>query len=137
MSAPVRADYYVFRGDAYRSSGQVTAALRDFEAALRLDGQHARAQLGRGEILLASGQLDAAEPILERLAPGDESGRAALGLARIAWLRRDSVAALNHLTAALERNPNSAEAYAVRAAVRKAGGDMDGAREDFSAAIHG
>jgi len=134
-SAFNRAGYLVFRGEEHRAMDDPTAALRDFDAAIRLDETHIRAYLGRGEILLESGQLDAARPMFERIVQQDQSGRAALGLARIEWSHGEGAAALTHLQAALERDAGLAEAHALRARIRKSGGDLEGARADFSAAI--
>ena len=62
-----RADTQARRGAAHRAAGDVTAALRDFEAALHVNGDQPDALEGRAAILLASGQLDAAEPLVDRL----------------------------------------------------------------------
>ncbi|HRP10669.1 MAG TPA: tetratricopeptide repeat protein, partial [Terricaulis sp.] len=69
-----KVEAYATRAAVRREAGDVTAALRDYEAALRLDDAYAGALLGRGEILYASGQLDAALPMVERAAPNDASG---------------------------------------------------------------
>ncbi len=133
--AAARAEAYVARADTRRAGGDVTAALRDYEAALRLDETHVNALLGRGDILRASGQLDAALAMIERAAPNDGSGRAELLLGRIAFTRGDPEAALAHLDAALTRDSDLAEAYAARARVRAANGDLASARDDYAAAI--
>lgn len=130
-----RAAAYAARAAAKEDGGDVTGALRDYEAALRDDGQSAAALLGRGDILLKSGQLDAALAMAERAAEVDASGRAQQLLGRIALRRGDFDAALAHLDAAIAIDSNLAGAHAARARVRKANGDIDGARADYSAAI--
>lgn len=130
-----RAAAYVRRANALREKGDVTPALRDYEAALREDETSTDAMLGRGAILLASGQLDAASAMIERAAPTDTSGRAQLLMGRIALTQGNQVAALTHLEAALAQDSNLAEAYALRARVRKASGNLAAARDDYSTAI--
>lgn len=126
---------YVSRADALREKGDVTPALRDYEAALGVDAESTTALLGRGAILLASGQLDAASAMIERAAPHDTSGRAQTLLGRIEVTKGNHVAALTHLDAALVQDDGIAEAHALRARVRKASGDLPGARADYSTAI--
>jgi tetratricopeptide (TPR) repeat protein len=134
-SAAARVEAYARRAQARRDAGDVTAALRDYEAGLRLDETHVASLIGRAEILRASGQLDAALAMVERAAPSDTSGRAELLLGRIALLRGDHQGAITHLDAALGQDGDLAEAYAVRARAKKATNDLDGARADYSAAI--
>src|SRR5690606_36767762 len=66
---------------------EVTAALRDYEAALLLEENNAEALVVRAGILVQSGQLDAAEPLLERAREGDQAARANALLAQIALSR--------------------------------------------------
>lgn len=131
----VRVQAFASRAAARRAAGDVTAALRDYEAALGLDGAHVAALLGRGDILLASGQLDAAQAMVDRAAAQDQSGQAQLLLGRIALRRGDNDAAQAYLDAALAQDDDLAQAYASRARLRKGNGDLDGARADYSAAI--
>ncbi|HRE45400.1 MAG TPA: tetratricopeptide repeat protein [Terricaulis sp.] len=135
IAAPQRGAYLVSRGQARRALGETTAALRDFEAALRADPNQAGASLGRGEILLESGQLDAAQPLFERALAAGPSGRASLGLARIADAHGDVPGAITHLHAALTADPNLAEAHALRARILKQSGDLEGARREYAHAI--
>ena len=67
LSAADRVEAQAHRGAAHQAAGDVTPALRDFEAVLRADGNNAEALEGRAAILLASGQLDAVEPLVDRL----------------------------------------------------------------------
>lgn len=135
IAAPQRSVYLVSRGQARRAKGETTAALRDFEAALSADPDQAGASLGRGEILLESGQLDAAQPLFERALAAGPSGRASLGLARIADAHGDVAGAIAHLHAALTADPNLAEAHALRARILKQSGDIEGARREYAHAI--
>lgn len=135
LEAPARAEALSRRAGAKREGGDVTGALRDYEAALREDASQTTALLGRGEILLASGQVDAAQAMVEQAAAGDQSGRAALLLGRLALMRGDNAGAITHLDGALAQDDDLAEAYAVRARAKKETDDLDGARADFSDAI--
>jgi tetratricopeptide (TPR) repeat protein len=136
LDSAQRADTQARRGAAHRAAGDVTAALRDFEAALHVNGDQPDALEGRAAILLASGQLDAAEPLVDRLIA---SGRALATAHRmkgdIAALRGDHAAAIAGYDAALAEDPNLALALAHRARSRLRQGDAAGARADYDAAI--
>lgn len=133
-SAELRATAYAQRGDAREGGGEVTPALRDYEAALRLNDAHPLALIGRGRILLRSGQLDAAEPLLRRAAETDESGVANELLGRIALQQGDFAAAITQFDASLQ-SERSATAMAGRARARQRSGDLSGAAEDYDAAV--
>lgn len=129
----VRAEAYALRAVARQGGGEVTAALRDFEAALRLDEDNTEALLGRASILLASGQLDAAELLASRAA--DTSGRAAEMMGQIALRRSHFDDALRQFDRALEQAPRSASAMEGRARAKQALADERGAADDYDAAI--
>jgi tetratricopeptide (TPR) repeat protein len=133
--AAAQAEALAHRGDAKRSLNDVTGALRDYEAALAANAENVPALTGRGAILLASGQLDAATPLLERAVAGDQSGRADMLLGRIALQRGDYATAVTHLDAAIAKSPNMAEALAARARAKQRLDDNAGARADYNAAI--
>lgn len=126
---------FTLRATLKRGAGDITGALRDYDAALALDATHAPALLGRGDILFASGQLDAATPLLERAVDGDQTGRAQHLLGRIALLRSDYAGAITHFDAAVRQDPHLAEALAARARAKQHSGDNVGARADYDAAI--
>ncbi len=131
-----RAEAQALRADAHYDAEAVTPALRDYEAALRLDENNARAIEGRAAILLASGQLDAAEPLIDRLI---EAGAPSANVLRmkgdIAAQRGAHAQAIEHYDAALEANPRLALAYAHRARARQRLDNAAGARADYDAAI--
>lgn len=131
-----RADALAARGVAHRSAGQVTAGLRDFEAALRVNERQADALEGRAAILIASGQLDAAEPMIERLiAAGGRLDQAHLMEGDIALGRGDAVSAAAAYDQAIAANGDLALAYARRARAKEQLGDHEAARADYDAAI--
>lgn len=136
LDEAARADAQARRGAARREGGDVTGALRDFEAALRLNAGQVDALEGRASILLASGQLDAAEPLIARLiADGQALASAHLMRGDIAALRGDRATAIAAYDAALAEDPRLALAFAHRARVKQGQGDLDGAHADYDAAI--
>lgn len=132
----VRAEAQALRGDAHFASDAVTPALRDYEAALRLDENNPRALEGRAGILLASGQLDAAEPLVDRLiASGNASANALRIKGDIALQRGAYTDAIEHFDDAISEDGRLALAYAHRARAKERLGDSIGARADFGSAI--
>lgn len=123
------------RGDANDEAGDVTAALRDYSQSLQLDEANPAALLGRGRVLLASGQLDAAEPMLRRAVELNELGEANDLLGQIAVRRGAFSEAITLFNAALAHEPRSATALAGRARAKQRLGDTEGAANDYSAAI--
>jgi tetratricopeptide (TPR) repeat protein len=123
------------RGDAYDEAGDVTAALRDYGAALDLDDENPAALLGRGRILLASGQLDAAEPALRRAIELNNSGQAHELMGHIQVRRGEFSEAITSFNTALNREPRLATALAGRARAKQRLGDLDGAANDYDQAI--
>jgi len=131
-----RAEVQALRADAHYTHDAVTPALRDFEAALRLDENNARALEGRAEILLASGQLDAAEPLVDRLIDGGNASANALRIkGDIALQRAAYTDAIEHYDDALAADRGLALAYAHRGRAKERLGDSVGARADYGSAI--
>lgn len=123
------------RGDAYEEGGDVTAALRDYGAAIDLDEENPAALLGRGRILLASGQLDAAEPVLRRAIELNQSGKAHELMGQILVRRGEFSEAITLFNAALDHEPRLASALAGRARAKQRLGDIEGAANDYDQAI--
>jgi tetratricopeptide (TPR) repeat protein len=114
----------------------VTPALRDYEAALRLDESNARALEGRAGILLASGQLDAAEPLVDRLISAGNASAAALRIKGDIDLQRGAYTeAIEHFDDAISADGRLALAYAHRARAKERLQDSVGARADYDSAI--
>ena len=134
-TADVRAGALATRASLREEAGETTPALRDYEAALRLDHANANALLGRGRILLASGQLDAAEPLLVRAQAADPSAESSLLLGQIALQRGHYPDAVERFDAALSAERNSALALSGRARAKQRMGDLDGAAADYDAAV--
>lgn len=123
------------RGDAYDESGDVTAALRDYREALELDENNPSALLGQGRILVNSGQLDAAEPVLRRSIELNSSARANELMGRIALERGQYPDAIGFFNTALQHEGRSATAFAGRARAKQRANDIEGAAQDYSNAI--
>ena len=123
------------RGDANYEAGDVTAALRDYGSSLQFDDANPAALLGRGRILLESGQLDAAEPVLRRAVELNQLGEANDLLGQIAVRRGEYSEAITLFNAALGHEPRSATALAGRARAKQRLGDIEGAGTDYNAAI--
>lgn len=123
------------RGDAQDEAGDVTAALRDYGAALELDDENPAALLGRGRILFASGQLDAAEPVLRRAIELNDAARAHELMGQIMIRRGEFSEAITFFNTALDQEPRSAGALAGRARAKQRLGDLEGAANDYDQAI--
>jgi tetratricopeptide (TPR) repeat protein len=131
-----RAAMQAHRGAAHRAAGEVTPALRDFEAVLRQDAGNSEALEGRAAILLASGQLDAAAPLVERLiATGERLDQAELMKGDIALAHGEYDAAIAAYDSALARNGRLALALAHRGRAKQHLDDHAGALADYEAAI--
>lgn len=131
-----RAEMQALRGDAHFEADAITPALRDYEAALRLDENNPRALEGRAGILLTSGQLDAAEPLVDRLiASGNASGNALRLKGDIALQRGAYSDAIEHYDDAISEDGRNALAYAHRARAKERLEDAIGARADYGSAI--
>lgn len=135
LPAADRANALAHSGAAHARAGDTRTALQDFAAALAIDDGNAAALEGRAAILIRSGQLDAAQPLVERLVSVSGNAKAHLMAGEIAAGRGDYNAAIEAFSGALQREPRNAAALAGRARMKEALGDNDGAKTDFDAAI--
>ncbi len=135
LSGADRANALAASGRAQARAGDTRAALEDFASALAIDDGNAGALEGRAEILIRSGQLDAAAPLVQRLVAAGGGAKAHLLAGEIAAGRGDYNAAIEAFSAVLQRQPRNAAAIAGRARMREALGDDQGAKVDFDAAI--
>ena len=136
LDSAQRALVHAHRGTAAQAAGDVSYALRDFDAALDLQADNAEALEGRGRILLASGQLDAAEPMADRLIAGHHALGAAYWIkGSIALQRSDYATAIEHFNASISADGRNASAFAGRARAKWRQDDLPGALADYDAAI--
>ena len=104
---PMTAEVRRLRGQAQLAQGEVTAAIGEFEAALRMEPENlaVRFELARG--LRLAGRLTDATQVLssiERVDPTYPGLAVEKGL--ISEANKDTSAAVSHYRAALESNPN-------------------------------
>ena len=131
-----RALIFANRGDATYAAGDVTAALRDYNAALEIDAHETRATKGKATILIESGQLDAAEPLVTRLIDSGAFTAEAHYLAgNIALLRHDVAAAEAAYGRSIEADQGFALSYANRGVLKQSQRDYPAAMADFDAAL--
>lgn len=131
-----RAEALAHRGDATREAGDVTGALRDYNAALESSADLMRAVAGRAEVLIESGQLDAADPLVARLIEsGEFPARAHFYAGEIARLRSDLPAATAAYDRAIQADDRHYMAFAERGRIKQSYEDYGGAIEDYDRAI--
>jgi tetratricopeptide (TPR) repeat protein len=133
----VRAEALAHRGEVRRDGGQPTQALADFNAALAIAPEQSGAQLGKAAILIESGQLQAAEPMVEAVIErGELLGQAHLirGNLRLRW--GDVSRAVQDYDAAIAADSRLADAYAQRGSAKQGYEEFGQAREDFDRAIN-
>jgi tetratricopeptide (TPR) repeat protein len=136
LSAADRAAAFSNRGAATYEAGDVTAALRDFGAALAADENAMLAVKGRATILVESGQLDAAEPLVRRLVEsGAFAAEAHYLTGVIAQQRGDATGAVQAFDASVAADRRFAPAYAQRGAIKQRQEDYAGAMADYYEAI--
>jgi tetratricopeptide (TPR) repeat protein len=135
LTPQLRSQALSARAEAQEEGGDVTAALRDYGAAIELDDANPSALLGRANILIKSGQLDAAEPLVQRALSAAQSSRANELMGQIALRRGQFPEAINYFDAALRQEPRSATATSSRARAKQRSGDLEGAARDYDQAI--
>lgn len=136
LAENLRVEAYANRGEARRMAGEPTQALSDFNAALADAPEQSQAQLGKAAILIDSGQLDAASPLIEAVLTRGELGPQAhflRGNLRARW--SDAAGAVEDYDAALAGAPRMSAALAQRGLVKQGYEDFAAARADFDAAI--
>jgi tetratricopeptide (TPR) repeat protein len=133
---PPFVELYYNRGDLRAVRGDVDGALADFSYALDLDPEYVDAYVNRASLLLSLGELEAAARDIRaglELRPDDQHLRCQH--ARVAWESGDLVAARKGFDQLLLDEPEMAEAWALRAAVRFDDADLEGAAEDLTRAL--
>lgn len=136
LEPAARASALAQRGELKRVGGDPSGALADYNAALAIDAEMNDALLGRAAVLLASGQLDAVEPVLVNvLRDSDAPARAHYLMGVLRARQGDNAAALASLDEAIKGDARNAEAFAARGAVKAAQGDAAAALPDFDAAL--
>lgn len=117
-------------GRLFAAGGELGRALSCYDAALKLDPDHAEAWFDRGVLLCLVKRADEAIPCLRRaveLRPGSASGHAAL--ANALELCRRTPEAQRHAERALALEPQHVQARLVLATLARSAGDLARARE--------
>lgn len=143
-SPPELAEAFFLRGSQRFEQGDFSAAATDFSEAIRLGPVRPAAYYQRGRCALKANDYDKAIADFEKAAeldPGQYSSDPAFAAAYLArgtrWLEQQQDAkAIADLGEAIRLNPHEGKALSRRGAARyRKGEDMQGAVEDFSAAL--
>lgn len=121
------------RGDLYLESGNLPAALKDFDRAVKLNSQNDRAFANRGRARAMSGDLQGALQDLDRavsLAPKDPVNYVNRGLARS--IAGNYEGALQDENTAIRLNPQLADAWLNRANIYAGMGSFPEALADYN-----
>lgn len=135
---PDNADAYARRAYAYYQSGDDEAAAQDFEAALNIEPNLARAHAGVAVLYASTGkQPEALRHAVKAgaLVRRQEADIAAM-LGRAYYWLKDYEAALTWYAIALEADPGLFQGYSGRGLVYTALGYYGNAAEDFQAALN-
>ena len=136
LQGPERAVALTHRGEAQIASGATTPALRDFEAARALDSSNLDAAYGQASILIDSGQLDRAQPLVQQMVGAQYKLVQSQYMAgRIALARGEYQNAITAFDASLAQDSGFAPALALRGRAKESLGQDADARADYDAAI--
>jgi tetratricopeptide (TPR) repeat protein len=136
LTAPVRADVYRARGDAYADRAHHQEAIADYSEAIKLRSDDWESYYGRGQARLAVKDLDGAIADLSQAiryksdAPGLFVAR---GYAQL--IKGNAGEAIADFTIAIRLDPKNASALNNRGLAYRKGGQLDAAIEDYTAAI--
>jgi len=108
------------RGHARERSGDLAAALRDYDQAVALEPGYVRSHVSRGRVLTALGRIDEAIAALDRSIAIEDDGWTRLERGQLHATRRDFTPALADLDAAVRLLPGEAGAVSERNRVRAA-----------------
>jgi tetratricopeptide (TPR) repeat protein len=130
------AEAYLDRSRERYEHGDLTGAIDDATAALKLDDDLAEAYVRRGVSHAAMEELDEALDDFARALAVDRENIPALVHRGLAHYAKDDLdAARDDFDRAVDVDDESPEVYANRGIVRFASGDADGAMDDFDRAI--
>jgi tetratricopeptide (TPR) repeat protein len=136
ISTDARAGAHYNRGSAYLRLGGGKNALEDFNAALKLRPDFARALQSRAGILIGQNKLDLALADLNKAIALDPKASAAYSNRGLVYAsKKDFGRAIADLTKAIELEPGDAKGYAVRGSAYLAKGDKDTALRDLNKAV--
>ena len=129
------AEWSYLLGYLYQDTGRFEEAIDWYEDVLELEPEHQLATLRLAQVLQASDQPDAAEPLFEQVVDSEGLPAAAhAGLANIAAARGEHEDAARHLERALELQPEADQLNHPLALAYRRMGDMDAARAQIGKA---
>ncbi len=124
------------RGDLFLESGNLNAALSDFDKAVKLNSTNDRAFANRGRARAMSGNMEGAMQDLDRavsLNQKDPANYVNRGIAKD--LLGDYQSALADLNRAVKLQPSFADAWVVRGDINSHTGDFQSAIKDYNQAL--
>lgn len=134
VTDPHNAEASFLLGVVLTKQGAFDAALPRLKAEVDRDPNDVTAQASVGIALYGLGRYDDARPILEAVVAGDVGYEPPMLLADIALRAGDVAAAERWLAEAERREPGAAAIHRVRASIRMANGDVDGALDEMTRA---
>jgi tetratricopeptide (TPR) repeat protein len=136
VTPTVKAGAYFNRGSAYLRLGGGVNALADFNEALKINPDFARALEARAGLLIGQGKIDLAITDLNKAISLDANSSAAYSNRGMAYLgKKDYSKALADLTRAVELEPSDPMSYSARGTAYVASGDLDHALADLNKAL--
>ncbi|QCK88504.1 tetratricopeptide repeat protein [Phreatobacter aquaticus] len=123
------------RGHAQERSGNLRAALEDYDRAIAREPGYSVAHVNRGRVLSQLERFADAHSALDRALAIDNNIWARLERARVFLRQRDGDRALAELDRTMQAEPRFAEALVERARLRAERNDHRRAAEDFEAAL--
>lgn len=126
---------FLVRALVYRAKGDLPAAVRDLEEAVKRDAGYTAASVELGWTRVQTGDAEAASAAFGAVPAGDSAyADAQAGLGRLAFDRGDVDAATAAFAAAIEANTECWRAHEGRARLAMASGDMSDAISAFEEA---
>jgi tetratricopeptide (TPR) repeat protein len=135
-TATRRASAFNNRGGAHHDRGNLDAAMRDYDEAIRLSPRSPEAFFNRGIVHYDRGNFDAAmRDYDEAIRLNPRFAAAFINRGRVHYDRGNFGAALRDYDEAIRLNPRDADAFTNRGAVRLRHGNLDAALRDHDEAI--
>jgi tetratricopeptide (TPR) repeat protein len=129
------AEWPYLLGYVYQDTGRFEEARDRYQEVLELEPEHELATLRLAQVLLASEQPEAAEPLFEQVVDAEGLAAAAhAGLANISTLKGEHEDAARHLEKALEIQPEADQLHHPLALTYRRLGDMEAARAEIGKA---
>jgi tetratricopeptide (TPR) repeat protein len=129
------ASYYVGRARAFQERGNLNAALSDLDKAVKLDSKSPDVLMARGRARALKGDFNGAINDFSQVIKIDDIAVAYLERGKAESEKENFKAALKDLTQAINLDPELAAAFGYRGLARLHLKDVNGAHEDYLAAV--